>query len=276
MGVFATTMKPKKSLGQNFLIQPAYAEKMIDAAGVTSGDSVLEVGPGKGILTEKLLRHAKKVIAVEKDEALVSLLQEKFAEDIQLGKLLLIAGDILQVLASPLSFGAYHSLAEESFTVIANIPYYITGELIRVLLSGTFIPRRMVLMVQKEVAVRIIARNKKESLLSLSVKAYGTPSYITTVGKRNFFPVPAVDSAILAIDEISRDFFKTIDEKRFFDLLHAGFAHKRKLLVSNLREASSKLGKSDLQTVFERLGIPKNTRAEDLSIETWKNLVLAL
>ena len=190
--------KAKKSLGQNFLKSEPALQMMCDAGALTTTDTILEIGPGKGALTERLLTRAGKVIAVEKDRELIAILQEKFANDIENKKLLIIDGDILE-------FDPKHAgMKEGEYKIIANIPYNITGSIIRKFLSETIQPNTMVLLVQKEVAQRIVARDTKESILSLSVKAYGTPKYMMKVGKRFFTPAPKVDSAIIAVTDISK------------------------------------------------------------------------
>src|SRR3989339_2207958 len=175
--------KPKKSLGQNFLKSEKVAEEIVSAGEVCPDDIVLEVGPGKGILTEKLLEKAKKVIAVEKDEELVYFLSQKFSEEIKNEKLELISGDILHLEAK----------LPSEYKIIANIPYYITSHLLRTFLESDCQPSLMVLMVQKEVAERIVAKGKLArrrgggSLLSISVKTYGRPGTKRKVSAGYFF-----------------------------------------------------------------------------------------
>jgi len=253
-------VKAKKSLGQNFLKSKQILDKIIKTADLKAGDVVLEVGPGKGILTEKLLEKAKKVIAVEKDQRLIEFLQEKFKKEIQNKKLELIYGDILKM--NP------KILLSSPYKIVANLPYYITGQFLRKFLSSDFPPTTMVVMLQKEVAKRTTTTNK-ESLLSLSVKAYGQPKYVTTVSAKNFSPQPKVDSAILLISNISKDFFKNINENLFFQLIKVGFSSKRKMLINNLSFAP----KRERAQIFEDLKIPLKIRAEDLSLEDWKCLV---
>lgn len=252
-------MLPKKSLGQNFLTNTGIVMAVADAASVSSGETILEIGPGKGILTEELLKRGAKVIAVEKDSDLMGFLSEKFKVQISKEQLLLLNGDILD---------PAFKIPDVSYKLVANIPYYITGQILRKFLTAKNQPEKMALLAQKEVAERIIARDKKESILSVSVKAYGAPFFIKTVKAGAFTPVPKVDSAILLIDGISRDFFKGISEERFFDVLHAGFAHKRKQLAGNLKAIFG-------DSLHEKLAIcnisPK-ARAEDLSLPDWKNL----
>ena len=259
----------KKSLGQNFLKSKLALYKMLEAGEVNSDDTILEVGPGKGILTEKLLEKAKKVIAVEKDNRLIDFLNEKFEEEIKIGKFILIEGDILD--NRPLAPSLTNE-GEGKYKIIANIPYYITGQFLRKFLAGEHQPERIVVMVQKEIADRIVANDHKESLLSISVKAYGTPKKIMKVGKENFSPAPKVDSAILLISNISKKLFldNQILENDFFEILHAGFAHKRKMLLGNLKEWLKNVGGPvDLEKIFDTNKIDLKIRAEDLSLQSW-------
>src|SRR3989338_1708781 len=252
-------MKPKKSLGQNFLKSEKIAEEIVSAGEVSPDDVVLEVGPGKGILTEKLLEKAKKVIAVEKDEELVEFLKEKFAENVKNGKLELVSEDILKF--NPNSY----NIQPNSYKLIANIPYYITSHLLRTFLESDCQPSLMVLMVQKEVAERIVG--KKESLLSISVKAYGRPEIIRHVPAGYFSPAPKVDSAGIKISGISKNFFQDIGEKKFFETVKKGFSQKRKMLINNL-----KVQKDD----FIVCNIGEKARAENLSLEQWKCLTFLM
>lgn len=263
-------MKAKKSLGQNFLTAQSVVNKIISTADLNPKDIVLEVGPGYGILTEALIEKAEKVISVEKDDKLILFLKEKFRKEIENGKLILVHGDILTF-----DF-QLHGLSD--YKIVANIPYYITGEFLRKILSSDIQPSQMVLLVQKEVAERI-ARSKKESILSISVKAYGEPKYIQTIKRGSFSPSPKVDSAILAINNISKELFSGINlhtqagEEHFFEVVKKGFSHKRKLLLSNL---STFAGKEKLKTVFKQLEISENARAEEIPVDKWNQLTRML
>lgn len=264
-------MKYKKSLGQNFLTSQSVVDKIVETANLKTDDIVLEVGPGKGILTEALLKKTSKVISVEKDDSLISFLKEKFAEEIKDGKLILVHGDILTF-----NFQLYKL---SNFKIVANIPYYITGEFLRKTLSSDIQPSKMVILVQKEVAERI-ARSKKQSILSISIRVYGEPEYIQTVKAGSFSPAPKVDSAILSINNISRDLFNvkhsvfnSMDEERFFEVVKAGFAHKRKLLISNL---GSFANREKLKKVFAKAKIDEKARAEDISLDQWKQIVVEI
>jgi 16S rRNA (adenine1518-N6/adenine1519-N6)-dimethyltransferase len=256
----------KKSLGQNFIKSEPALRMMCSSGEINSKDIILEIGPGKGALTDKLLLLSKQVIAIEKDKELYELLKEKYQKEIKNKKLFLINDDILHF--NPQSF----KLKKNNYKIIANIPYNITGAILKKFLSDETQPERMVLLVQKEVAERIIARKKKESILSLSINAYGIPKYEMKVHKRYFSPSPKVDSAIISIKDISRKKFKNKqDEENFFKIIKAGFAHKRKFLSSNLSSLAKymEVGLPYMGEVFEKVKIDKNARAEDVKLDQW-------
>lgn len=243
----------KKSLGQNFLMHARIAERIALSAHLAPDAVVFEIGPGTGMLTRELLKLARRVIALEADHELFEKLQSDFASEIALGRLELMNGDIRTFDISTLPKG---------YALVANIPYYLTGEIFRMFLEAENQPSSMTLLVQKEVAERI-ARSKKESILSLSVKAYGTPKYEFTVVRGAFRPAPKVDSAVLTVSDISRkNFASSLEEEKFFALLHAGFAHKRKFVRKNLLEAGLPQG-----------DIPEKARAEDVGLRMWLALI---
>ena len=215
---------------------------------------MIEIGPGRGTLTEKLLEKAKKVIAVEKDTDLIDFLKEKFANYTKTGKLVILNQDILD-----------YEPEFETYKLVGNIPYYITGEIFRKFLQNTDNqPQTISFVIQKEVELRILAKNKKESILSLSIKAYGDPKYKFTIKATNFNPKPKVDSALIVIENITKQKFDKykIKENDFFEVLKNGFAHKRKLLIKNLKDYN-----------ISELEIDRKTRAEDLSLEQWLQIV---
>jgi 16S rRNA (adenine1518-N6/adenine1519-N6)-dimethyltransferase len=275
-------MRAKKSLGQNFLKSDVALRKIVEAGEIKSDDIILEIGPGKGALTKQLLGSSGQVLAVEKDRELVELLKEKFKKEIEEKKLILINEDILKLRITNYEL--------RNYKIIANIPYNITGAILKKFLTEKPQPERMVLMVQHEVAKRIIAQDGKESILSISVKAYGKPKMIMKVSARYFSPAPKVDSAIIVINDISRKNFLPpspsqgeglgvrsmrpgasatpqegkVDEEKFWEIVKAGFAHKRKKLSSNL--------KIIFPVQNESLKSMGNKRAEDLSLEGWISL----
>lgn len=246
--------KAKKSLGQNFLKSALALHKIVEAGELTTGDTVLEIGPGKGALTEQLLANSLQVIAIEKDRELVEFLQNKFANEIKNKKLILIEGDCLTL--DPKSY----QLQANTYKLIANIPYNITGAILKKFLTEKNQPERMVLMIQHEVAKRIVAGDHKESILSISVKAYGEPKMIMKVPARYFSPAPKVDSAVIAIKNISRKNFENMKiENNFWEIVKTGFAHKRKQLAGNLKGVV----KDEILKSFDK------KRAEDLSLDDW-------
>lgn len=280
-------------MGQNFLTSKKIVEEIVVAADIKPDDIILEIGPGKGILTEALLEKARRVIAVEKDKKLADFLKEKFSNRKNLE---IIHADILKF--NPKDY----NLKTENYKIVANIPYYITSHFLREFLESDFQPSLMVLMVQKEVAERItepftkgrkanplssktdiegnFSRKRfaflpKESILSISVKAFGEPKIIRIVPAEYFSPKPKVDSAVLVIDNISKIFFSgdnnlKIDEKDFFKLVKIGFSSKRKMLKNNL----AKMLDSRCSTFFGKCGINEKVRAQDLSLSDWKCLFL--
>lgn len=252
----------KKSLGQHFLHSPTALAHIMDAAGLVPGETVLEIGPGTGVLTRSLIDAGARVIAVEKDDRAICLLSEKFQAEIAARKLAVVHGDILETDRASLE------LAEGKYKLVANIPYYITGMILESFLEHSPRPSRMVLLVQKEVADRIVARDGKESVLSISVKAFGTPRAVAKVPRGAFVPPPDVDSAVLAIENISAARFheKNLDISRFFAIVKAGFAHKRKLLKRNLEAI---MEKGAIEAAWTRAELPENARAEDLPLEKW-------
>jgi len=248
--------KAKKSLGQNFLKSPKILADIVAAGKITGNDTVLEIGPGRGALTRALLATGARVIAIEKDDALIAELESLFIEEITSQKLTLLHGDILE--CDPTDF----DVLSRKYKVVANIPYYITGAIIEHLLSSSHQPTSATLLVQKEVAERIVARDNKESLLSISVKAYCEPSYAFTVKRNQFRPAPNVDSAVVHLAAISKKQFITISEERFFTVVKAGFAHRRKQLGNNLEGIIAKEKWSDCM-------ITPQARAENLSVAEW-------
>ena len=286
--------KAKKSLGQNFLKSVPALNKIVEAGEISKDDIILEIGPGKGALTEKLLEKSNCVVAVEKDRDLYELLKNKFSSQIQSGSLVLVHEDILEFSIQKMAYKFFSgpripgapipgqtssknfSPSFEGFKIIANIPYNITGAILKKFLTEKNQPSLMVLMVQNEVAKRIVARDGKESILSISVKAYGEPKMVMKVPARYFSPAPKVDSAVIAIKNISRKVFieNKVDEEVFWQIIHAGFAHKRKILHSNLKKYDpllvSPLAGGEKTTLIKTLG---TKRAEELTLKDWIKLI---
>jgi 16S rRNA (adenine1518-N6/adenine1519-N6)-dimethyltransferase len=252
----------KKSLGQHFLNSDYVPKQMCDAAGELAGETVLEIGPGTGILTQEILARGAKVIAVEADHRAITSLEGTFTDVIARGQLTLHHHDARTL--NPAQFG----LVKHNYIVISNIPYYLSGSLFRQLLDTDTQPKTLVFLIQKEVAERI-ARDPKESLLSLSIKIFGDPTYICTVTRGHFTPPPKVDSAIVAIHNISTERFGQLLPATFFTVLHLGFAQKRKQLLGNLTKHYKR---EELVKIFTLLSLPLDCRAEDLPLGDWLRL----
>lgn len=256
----------KKSLGQHFLNNQHVPKLMADAADVREGDLVVEIGPGTGVLTKELLLRGAKVIALEADERAIESLKDTFADEIMAQKLVISHTDVRELDLEGLG------LTARGYKVVANIPYYLSGFLFRSFLENPIHPSDLVFLVQREVAERI-ARDPKESLLSLSVKVFGEPKYVKTVGKGNFTPPPKIDSAVIAVRNISHDRLGDIPPHFFFKILHEGFKSKRKQLLGNL---SGMYERGVLSTIFSELELPLDVRGEDISLEKWIELTKKL
>ena len=286
----AVGARPRKGLGQNFLTSKGVLGDILKAANLKKSDTVFEVGPGIGTLTRELARCAKRVIAVEKDSAMVNILRETTKD---LHNIEIIQGDILKQNLVGLS---YPQLSPTKYKVVANLPYYITSPVIRLFLEAENKPDLMVFMVQKEVAQRICAKPRTRTssvrgrppmnLLAVSVQFYATPSIVSYVKKSCFWPQPKVDSAILRINtSIShgREILMSPEkQKLFFRIVKAGFKQPRKQLANNLSHAlpgmldARRLTRSEQKEQVEiwlnENNINPKQRAETLSVEDWINL----
>lgn len=264
-----THFRPKKSLGQNFLNDPKAIAEILLAGDIQKADLILEIGPGKGVLTEAILESGAKLLAIEKDIELLPILKQRFEKELSNQQLILVQADILKLDLEEFLAKWLSSSQAKTYKLIANIPYYITGAILEKFLSLAKPPEKIVVLVQKEVAERIVAKNQKASILSLAVKFYGEPTIIAKVSKESFYPKPKVDSAILKIDIFKKPLEK-LSEKAYFELIKASFAHKRKLLLKNLKAG---LGAYAWEEIFQDLNLSKQVRAEDLTKETFLKIV---
>lgn len=258
------SIRPKKSLGQNFLVEPAGLRKVLTAAELQGDEQVLEIGAGLGSLTVLLAQNAKEVLAIEIDQKLFPALQEALAP---YANVKTIHGDILNLDLDGL-------LHDQDFVVVANIPYYITSAIIRKLLEANKRPSRMILTIQKEVAERIIARDGKMSLLALSVQVYGKPDLVATIPAGAFFPAPDVDSAVLKLTLYEKPLIQEQNLDLFFKLAQAGFSQKRKTLRNSLASGLS-ISSQQAEKILADAQLESNRRAETLNLEEWNRLVLA-
>lgn len=233
---------------------------MISAAMVDVDSLVVEIGPGKGALTKPLLQTGARVIAFELDQRMVDYLNVELAEYVASGQLRIVHQDILEVDIAEATDG-------QPYRVVANIPYYITNLIIRTFLSTEHQPEVMSLLIQKEVAERIVSRDGKESILSLSVKLFAQPKYIMKVGRQYFSPSPKVDSAIIGITHIMRPTYLSAEyENTFFEIIKSAFGQKRKQAIKNL----SKIAPREYwQNIFTELDIDIKSRAEDIPYLKW-------
>lgn len=260
----------KKSLGQHFLNSAVVPKWLSDAGEVGEGDLVVEIGPGTGALTRELLSRGAEVLALEADRRAINVLEEIFREEVANERLRIVHADARKLDLESLG------LQDHSFKVVANIPYYLTGQLFRSFLAGPVQPSTLVFLVQKEVAKRAtetVGKGGKESLLSLSLQAFGQPVYIREVGKGHFTPMPKVDSAIIAVRGVGRERFQAVAPDDFFEILHLGFGSKRKQLIGNLSAAHER---EELLGVFEKLQLRADIRAEDVPLNQWLRLAEAI
>jgi 16S rRNA (adenine1518-N6/adenine1519-N6)-dimethyltransferase len=252
---------PKKSLGQNFLLDPSALEGIVAAAEISREDSVLEIGPGLGSLTRYLAAAARRVVAVELDGSLIPLLQDVLAGA---PNVTIVHNDILE--ANPVEL-----MGEDGYAVVANIPYYITSAVIRHLLEAALRPTRLVLTVQREVAERITARPGDMSLLALSVQVYGRPRIVLRVPAEAFYPPPKIDSSAVRVDLYPQPLIPAEQMNTFFQLAKAGFGQKRKTLRNSLSGGLGWPGER-AAALLTAANIDPMRRAETLSMDEWKIL----
>jgi 16S rRNA (adenine1518-N6/adenine1519-N6)-dimethyltransferase len=247
--------RAKKSFGQNFLQDASVVRKIIAAADIQAGETVLEIGPGTGVLTSALVEAGAKVVAVEADHDLISGLQERFG-----GRITLVEGDILN---PPRSFEL-----TETYKLVANIPYNITSPILEKFLSHEPRPSRMVLMVQKEVADRISAKPPQMSLLSIVCQIYAEVTKVCNVPAGAFRPAPKVDSAVVKLDVRP---LGPADPESVIALAKIGFSHPRKQLHGNLA-ASGRGTSAEIKAALETIGLNPQIRAEGLTVGDWISL----
>lgn len=254
---------PKKSLGQHWLHDEVSLRAIADAADVQAGDTVLEVGPGLGTLTRELLARGAKVVAVEFDETLA----QKLLGVVPVGAdLTVVQQDILSFDLTSLPAG---------YKVVANIPYYLTSNLIRVLCESSNPFSQAAILIQKEVAERVAAKPGQMSILSVSAQYYCEVSLGIEVPAKLFTPPPKVDSQVLILSYRQQPLFENVDTKQLFRLVKAGFSQKRKTLVNSLSGGLA-ISKDQARTMLAAANIPENTRAQALSLAEWYKLYLTV
>ena len=249
----------KRTMGQNFLVDEQALAQIVAAADIQSTDTIVEIGPGLGVLTSELSKRAGKVIAIEKDDKFADVLKTQYLNS----NVEIVHQDALNF--EPNTYG----LIAESYKLVANIPYNITSLIIRKFLEEEDKPEMMILLVQKEVAERIIAEPGDMSLLAVSVQFYAKVEIVAIVPKESFFPTPKVDSAIIKLKVKSQK--HKVQSREFFRIVKFGFAAKRKTLENNL-SAGMHIKKDDARDIIKKAGFEAKIRAEDLSVEDWIRL----
>jgi len=267
---FYMATNKQKRLGQVFLKDRDIVQKIIQAAEIESKDEILEIGPGKGVLTEPILQTGAKITAVEKDPSLVRFLEKRFGNK---PNLKIIQADIRDLLKNK-DYTKY-KIQDTKYKVIGNIPYYLTSYLFRLLLELDKKPGTIVLMLQKEVAQRIIAQPPQMSLLSISVQFYAKPEIICYVPKTAFSPKPKVDSAVIKLTPYPVIARSEATKQSFFKVIKAGFRQPRKLLLNNVYNGLN-IEKDKIKEIFEQLAIPINARPQNLSVQNWISLAQKL
>ncbi len=255
-------LRPDKRLGQNFLVDEGYLQRIVQDSGVGPDDEVLEVGAGLGSLTRHLAGAARHVIAVELDARLYQALQLTAAS---YGNVDFVLGDILQLKLSDY----FH---QPGYLVVSNIPYYLTSNLIRHLLESDPRPARLALTIQREVAERACAQPPNMSLLSLSVQLYGKPRIAHQIPAGAFYPAPKVDSALLLVDLFTEPALPADQVDQFFSLVKAAFGQKRKTLANSLASMPN-VTKEQAIARLEAAGIDPRRRPQTLSLEEWGRLL---
>jgi 16S rRNA (adenine1518-N6/adenine1519-N6)-dimethyltransferase len=255
-------LRPKKGLGQNFLVDPVALGRVVEAAGIGPQETVLEVGPGLGSLTRFLAQAARRVVAVELDAEMFPVLQHVLQG---MDNVTLVQGDILEL--DPAGLGL-----EAGYVAAANIPYYITSALIRHLLEAPVKPARLALTVQKEVAARLCATPDDMNLLALSVQVYGAPRTVASIPSEAFYPQPEIDSSIVRVDLFPEPVIPAAKLDTFFRLARGAFGQKRKMLRNSLSSSLNRPA-AEVSTLLESAGIDPMRRAETLYLAEWRALV---
>lgn len=288
-------IKPARSKGQNFLIQEEIYERIVAAAEIQAHDKIIEVGPGLGFLTAKLAAKAKQITAIELDDKLASYLKSALISK-KIDNVVVINQDVMKFdirnlimdekiqreSSTSLNMSANNNASQfdqisnikypiSSCKIVANLPYNITSQFLRKFLESELRPELMVLMLQKEVAQRIIAKPGEMSLLSVSVQFYALPEIIEFVPASAFWPVPEIDSAVIRLTTNSDLPLKSDEIRDFFRMVKFGFSARRKMLKNNLAGAY-KISQNECASILNKAGLKEKARAQDLSLQEWVHL----
>lgn len=249
-------IKANKGLGQHFLIDKESVDAIIDAAEIAPSDTILEVGPGLGVMTDELAKTGAQIVAVETDHNLVELLRRRLPDNVMVEE-----ADIMKF-----------NLAElpTYYKVVANVPYYITSPIIRLLMESKNPPTQSILLIQKEVAERIAAKPGQMSILAISVQYYADVELVVDVPRDRFYPIPNVDSTVIKLVRKDQPAFEA-DTAKLFRLIKAGFGEKRKQLRNSLSGGLQMTG-DEAANLIEQAGLKETARAQELSLDQWKSL----
>lgn len=261
-----------KSLGQNFLIDEQVVENIVDASHIEKEDIVIEIGPGLGTLTQRLLERAKKVIAIELDSRMVDILKDRFA---LYDNLLLLHEDVLKINFDKLL--EEQNVKKEQVKIVANLPYYITTPIIMKLLEDKVPAASITVMVQKEVADRLIEvpGQKSTGAITYCVYYYCKPEEVLKVPRDSFIPEPQVESKVIKLNIREKPPVELENEQLFFKIIKASFMQRRKTLLNGLSN-SSIASKEEVKSILIKMGLTENIRGEDLSIEQFAQLANSL
>ncbi|MBU3965422.1 ribosomal RNA small subunit methyltransferase A [Patescibacteria group bacterium] len=273
-------LAPNKFMGQNFLVDKAVLGKIVEAAEISKGDNVLEIGPGLGALTGALLEAGAKVLAIEKDKKLAGVLRDLFGAN---KNLKIINADFLALDFEKLisdfvlrsSASKWEAELLSGYKVVSNLPYYITSPVIKKILSWENKPSRIVLLAQKEVAERICEKPGQMSFISVFVQFYAKPEIVEIVKPSSFWPKPKVDSAILKIIPREKTKISESEENELWRLVKIGFSSRRKTLANNL-SAGLRLPREKIEGILKLLGFNEKIRAQELGVEDWVRLLRKL
>ncbi len=259
-------IKPARELGQHFLVDAAVLDDIVRVAALPSLCAVIEIGPGFGVLTERLAEGSREVFAIELDAKLAQVLQGKFSAYPHVH---VVHDDIFRWLRASTAV-----VASKPYAIVANLPYNIASHVLRVFLELSPKPVQMTVLLQKEVAERLTASAGDTSVLSIMAQAYANPRLVRTIAQSSFWPEPAVESALVVLDAPQWK-FPQIAERDFFRVVKAGFSARRKKLVNNLA-AVLRLSSDDAHHALSSAGIPRLARAQELTLEQWAELVLEI
>lgn len=258
-----------KSLGQNFLIDDEAVENIVEAANLSNNDMVIEIGPGLGTLTAKLLEKAGKVISIELDDRMIEILNDRFS---LYDNFMLLHEDVLKVDLNKLIDENIENM--KSVKIVANLPYYITTPIIMKLLEDNLNIESITVMIQKEVADRITAipGEKNSGAITYSVYYYADAKEVCFVSKDCFIPAPEVNSEVINLHIRGERAVKVKSEEMFFKVIKASFMQRRKTLLNGLVNSSIVKDKETGKSLLKDIGLPENIRGENLSIEQFAKL----